>query len=156
MSLTKKKGQAMNEKYDVIETAKQSGNFRVFLQALDATGLKQALKNAGPYTLFAPIDDAFVKMPQSKRETLFKLENRELLQLLLRNHIVLANVSSRELKRLDEITTAGGNELKIESRAGLWLNEAQVLTTDIMASNGVLHSIDTVLMPESKAAAASG
>ena len=146
----------MNEKYDVIETAKQSGNFRVFLQALDATGLKQALKNAGPYTLFAPIDDAFVKMPQSKRETLFKLENRELLQLLLRNHIVLANVSSRELKRLDEITTAGGNELKIESRAGLWLNEAQVLTTDIMASNGVLHSIDTVLMPESKAAAASG
>ena len=156
MSLTKKKGQAMNEKYDVIETAKQSGNFRVFLQALDATGLKQALKNAGPYTLFAPIDDAFVKMPQSKRETLFKLENRELLQLLLRNHIVLANVSSRELKRLDEITTAGGNELKIESRAGLWLNEAQVLTTDIMASNGVVHSIDTVLMPESKAAAASG
>ena len=146
----------MNEKYDVIETAKQSGNFRVFLQALDATGLKQALKNAGPYTLFAPIDDAFVKMPQSKRETLFKLENRELLQLLLRNHIVLANVSSRELKRLDEITTAGGNELKIESRAGLWLNEAQVLTTDIMASNGVVHSIDTVLMPESKAAAASG
>lgn len=145
----------MNEKFDVIETANQSGNFRVFLQALETTGLKQTLKDAGPYTLFAPIDDAFVKLPQSKRENLFKPENRESLQLLLRNHIVLANVPSNQLKRLDEIRTAGGNGLRIESRAGLWLNEAQVLTTDIMASNGVLHSIDTVLVPESQAAAAS-
>ena len=143
----------MNEKYDVIETANQSGNFRVFLQALESTGLKESLKDSGPYTLLAPIDDAFMKMPQSKRETLFKPENRELLQSLLRNHIVLGNLPSSELKRLDEIKAAGGDELRIESRAGLWINEAQVLTTDLMASNGVLHAIDTVLMPESRAAA---
>ena len=62
----------MNEEYDVIETATQSGNFRVLLQALETAGLKESLKDAGPYTLFAPIDDAFVKMPASKRETLFK------------------------------------------------------------------------------------
>jgi transforming growth factor-beta-induced protein len=145
----------MNEKFDVIETATQSGNFRVFLQALETAGLKQSLKDAGPYTVFAPIDDAFVKMPASKCETLFKPENRELLQSLLRHHIVLGKVPSRELKRLDQIQAAGGQELTIESRAGLWINEAQVLTTDLMASNGVLHGIDAVLMPETRAAATS-
>jgi uncharacterized surface protein with fasciclin (FAS1) repeats len=145
----------MNEEFDVIETATQSGNFRVFLQALETAGLKQNLKDAGPYTLFAPIDDAFLKMPASKRETLFKPENKELLQSLLRHHIVLGKVPSSELKRLDQIRTAGGQELTIESRAGLWINEAQVLTTDLIASNGVLHGIDAVLMPESRAAASS-
>jgi uncharacterized surface protein with fasciclin (FAS1) repeats len=145
----------MNEKYDVIETATQSGNFRVFLQALETTGLKQSLKESGPYTLLAPIDAAFIKIPQAKRENLFKPENRELLQSVLRNHIVLGNVPSSDLKRRDEIRTAGGHEVRIETRAGLWVNEAQVLTTDIMASNGVLHAIDTVLIPESRAAAAS-
>jgi uncharacterized surface protein with fasciclin (FAS1) repeats len=153
LRVNKERAVGMNEKYDVIETANQSGNFRVFLQALETTGLKESLKDAGPYTLLAPIDDAFMKMPHSKRETLFKPENRELLQSLLMNHIVLGNLPSRELKRLDEIKAAGGDELRIESRAGLWINEAQVLTTDLMASNGVLHAIDTVLMPESRAVA---
>jgi uncharacterized surface protein with fasciclin (FAS1) repeats len=143
----------MNEKYDVIETATQSGNFRVLLKALETSGFKQALKDSGPYTLFAPIDDAFLKMSQSKRETLFKPENREMLQSLLRNHIVLGNVPSGELKRLDEIRAAGGVDLRIKSRSGLWINEAQVLASDILASNGILHAIDTVLMTETRAAA---
>jgi transforming growth factor-beta-induced protein len=143
----------MNEKYEVIEIANQSGNFRVFLQALEATGLKETLQDSGPFTLLAPVDDAFLKMPQSKRESLFKPENRELLQSVLRDHILHGNVTGKDLKRRDEIRTAGGRELRIESRAGLWINEAQVLTTDIEASNGVLHAIDTVLMPESRAAA---
>jgi len=144
----------MNEKHDVMETANQSGNFCVFLQALETTGLKQSLKEPGPYTLLAPIDDAFANMPKAKLENLFKPENKELLQSLLKNHIVLGNLPCSALKRLDEIRTAGGAELKIESRAGLWFNEAQVLVADVMASNGVLHAIDMVLTPEGRAAAA--
>lgn len=144
----------MNEKQDVIETANQSGNFRVFLQALETAGLKEALKESGPYTLLAPIDDAFVNMSKAKLETLFKPENKGLLQSLLKNHIVPGNLPSSELKRLDEIRTAEGTELRIESRAGLWVNHAQVLTADVMASNGVVHAIDTVLTPESRPAAA--
>lgn len=147
----------MNEKHDVIETANESGNFRIFLQALETTGLKEFLKDAGPYTVLAPIDAAFLKIPQAKREALFKPENRELLESVSRNHIVLGNVPSSDLKRRDEIrTVAAGQELRVEGRgAGLWINEAQVLTTDIRASNGVLHAIDTVLMPENGAAAAN-
>jgi len=145
----------MNEEYDVIERASQAGYFRVFLQALESTGLTQTLKEAGPYTVFAPIDDAFVKMPKAKLEDLFKIENRESLQSLLRNHIVFGKLTSTDLKRHDEIKSAKGEDLIIESRTGLWVNEGQVLTADLMASNGVLHGIDTVLMPESRVAAAS-
>jgi uncharacterized surface protein with fasciclin (FAS1) repeats len=143
----------MSEEYDVIETANQSGNFRVFLQALETTGLKESLKDVGPYTLLAPVDEAFLKIPQANREALFKPENRELLQSVLKDHILHGNMTGKDLKHRDEIRTAGGRELRIESRAGLWINEAQVLTTDIKASNGVIHAIDTVLMPESRAAA---
>src|SRR5215813_14348564 len=147
----------MNEKYDLIETANQSGNFRIFLEALEATGLKEFLQDSGPYTLLAPIDDAFVNIPPAKREILFKPENREVLESVLRNHIILENVPSRALKRRDAIrTAAAGQEVRVEGRgAGLWINEAQVLTTDIIASNGDLHAIYTVLIPESQAAAAN-
>ena len=145
----------MKENYDVIETANQAGNYRVFLQALEAAGLKEALKDAGPYTIFAPVDDAFTKVPKAKLEGLFKTENKESLQSLLRNHIVPGKLLSNELKALDETKTMKGAELKIESRAGLWVNEAKVISPDLQASNGVLHGIDTVLMPQSQTAAAS-
>jgi uncharacterized surface protein with fasciclin (FAS1) repeats len=145
----------MNEKYDVIERARQAGYFRVFLQALEAAGLTETLKEAGPYTIFAPIDDAFIKVSKEKLEALFKIENRESLQTLLRSHIILGNLSSRELKPLYEVNNAMGDALRIDSRAGLWVNEAQVLTADLMASNGVLHGIDAVLMPQTQMAGAS-
>jgi uncharacterized surface protein with fasciclin (FAS1) repeats len=144
----------MNEQYDIIETANQSGNFRVFVQALEVTGLSESLKDSGPYTILAPIDDAFIKMPPSKRATLFNPTNRDSLRSLLKHHIVIGNVPSSDLKRRREIRTAGGEELKIGSVSGLWINEAQVLVTDIKASNGVLHAIDTVLIPEYRAVAA--
>jgi uncharacterized surface protein with fasciclin (FAS1) repeats len=144
----------MKEKYDVVETAGQAGNFRVFLQALESAGLKETLKETGPYTILAPVDDAFVKMPKAKLEDLFKTENRESLQSLLRNHIVAGTLLSTDLKRQDEMRSMKGEELRIESRAGLWVNEAQVITPDLEASNGVLHGIDTVLMPQTKVAAA--
>lgn len=144
----------MNGNYDLIETAKHAGNFRIFLQALEAAGLKATLEETGPYTIVAPVDDAFVKMPQTKLHDLFRRDNREPLGSLLRNHIIAGNLPSKELKRHDELRSVTGEQLRIESRAGLWINEAQVITPDLKASNGVLHGIDTVLMPQSEAAAA--
>lgn len=144
----------MHEKYDVIETASNAGHFRLFLEALEAVGLKETLKEKGPYTILAPVDDAFMKMPQTKLYDLFKTENRESLQSLLRNHIIAGNLPSRDLKRHDEVRSMNGKKLRIESRAGLSVNEAQVITADLEASNGVLHGIDTVLMPQTQAAAA--
>ncbi|HKY30742.1 MAG TPA: fasciclin domain-containing protein [Pyrinomonadaceae bacterium] len=145
----------MKEKYDVIETANQAGNFRVFLQALETAGLKQTLKDAGPYTIFAPVDDAFAKMPKAKVEGLFKTENKESLQSLLRNHVIAGKLLTADLKGRDETRSMKGEALKIDDRAGLYVNQAQVITPDLKASNGVLHGIDTVLMPQAQAAAAS-
>jgi uncharacterized surface protein with fasciclin (FAS1) repeats len=144
----------MKENYDLVELANHAGNFRLFLQALEAAGLKDTLKETGPYTILAPIDDAFVKMPQTKLHDLFKSENRESLRSLVRNHIIAGDLPSRDLKRHDEIGSMNGEELRIESRTGLWVNEAQVITPDLKASNGVLHGIDTVLMPQTQVAAA--
>ena len=144
----------MKEKYDLVETANHTGKFRIFLQALEAAGLKDTLKETGPYTILAPVDDAFIKIPQTKLHDLFKSENRESLRSLLRNHIIAGDLPSRDLKRHDQIRSMNGEELRIESRAGLWANEAQVITPDLKASNGVLHGIDTVLMPQTQAAAA--
>jgi len=86
-------------------------------------------------------------------EDLLKPENKERLQLLVRNHIVPGKLVVSQLKTLDRTKTAQGQELKIESRAGLWINEAKVVSPDLEASNGVLHGIDTVLMPQALGAA---
>ena len=145
----------MNEKYDVVATANQAGNFRVFIQALEAAGLKETLQETGPYTILAPVDDAFVHLPQTELEHLFKTENRASLQAVLKNHIIPGELLSKDLKRRDEIRSVTGDELRIESRgAGLWVNEAQVTIPDVKAMNGVLHGIDTVLIPHAQAAAA--
>lgn len=142
----------MKEKYDLVETANHTGNFRIFLQALEAAGLKDTLKETGPYTILAPVDDAFIKLPQTKLHDLFKSENRDSLRSLLSNHIIAGNLPSRELKRHDELRSMNGEQLRIESRAGLWVNEAQVITPDVEASNGVIHGIHAVLMPQTQAA----
>ncbi|CAN5767050.1 fasciclin domain-containing protein [soil metagenome] len=144
----------MEQNYDLIETAKRSGGFQVFTGAVVDAGLAEALKEMGPYTIFAPTDQAFAKIPRTKLDELLKPENIEILQLLLRNHIVPGNLAVSELKALDKTKTAQGHELKIESRDGLWINEAKVVSPDLEASNGVLHGIDTVLMSKSYEAAA--
>jgi len=144
----------MNENYDLVETANHAGNFRLFLQALEATGLRDTLKDTGPFTILAPVDDAFLKIPQTKLHDLFKTENRESLKSLLRNHIIPGKLLSGEMKEHDEISSMNAEDLIIESHAGLWVNEAQVITPDLKASNGVIHGIDAVIMPQPQAAAA--
>ena len=145
----------MEGNYDIIETATKAGNFQVFTKALADAGLKQPLKEKGPYTIFAPTDEAFVKVSAAKLDDLVKPENKERLQSLLRNHIVLGKLLSSDLKNPDKTKTAQGENLKIQSRAGLWINEARVVSPDLEASNGVLHGIDTVLLPQTKIATAS-
>jgi uncharacterized surface protein with fasciclin (FAS1) repeats len=144
----------VKQNYDVIETARRSGGFLVFTGAVVDAGLADALREMGPYTVFAPTDKAFAKIPRNKLDDLLRPENLARLQLLLRNHIVPGKLRVSELKTLDKARTAQGLELKIESRAGLWINEAKVVSPDLEASNGVLHGIDTVLMPHSYEAAA--
>lgn len=144
----------MKEKYDVIEAADRAGQYRVFLQALDAAGLKKTLKETGRYTILAPVDDAFLKIPQSRLNELFRMENRETLQLLLRNHIINGELSSKELKRRDETRSVKGDLLRIESRTELWVNDARVVNPDLKGTNGVLHGIDTVLIPQAQTVSA--
>ena len=86
----------MNEKYDVVATASQAGNFRVFIQALEAAGLKETLQETGPYTILAPVDDAFVHLPQTELEHLFKTENRASLQAVLKNHLIPGQLLSKD------------------------------------------------------------
>jgi uncharacterized surface protein with fasciclin (FAS1) repeats len=144
----------MNENYDLVETAKHAGNFRVFLQALEVTGLKEALQRTGPYTMLAPVDDAFLKFPINILHDLFKIENRDSLQSVLSNHIIAGNLLSRDLKTGNQIRSMMGDELRIDVRAGLCVNDARVITPDIKASNGVLHGIDALLLPQSRVATA--
>ena len=144
----------MNENYDLVETANHAGNFRLFLQALEAAGLKNTLKETGPFTILAPVDDAFLKIPQTKLHDLFKTENRESLKSLLKNHIIAGKLLSGEMKEHNEISSMNAEDLIIESHAGLWVNEAQVITPDLKAANGVIHGIDAVIMPQTQAAAA--
>jgi len=143
----------MEQKYDLIETALRAGNLEVFTRALEKARLKQTLKETGPYTIFAPTDEAFAK--HLDFEKLLKPEKTYELESLLRHHIVFGKLMSAELKEIHETQNAEGTLLKIESRQGLYVNEGHILLPDLEASNGVVHGIDSVLMPEAKAAASN-
>lgn len=144
----------MKKIYDVVETAKKSGEFQVFTGIVAEAGLEETLKEIGHYTVFVPTDHAFSKVPKSKLDDLLKPANKEQLRSMLKNHIVPGKLTASDLRMLDQTRNAKGDDLKIESRAGLWINEARVVSPDLEASNGVLHGIDTVLMPTSYAATA--
>lgn len=138
----------MKANHDLIETAKRAGKFEVFTRAVAEAGFEETLKKMGPYTLFAPTDQAFARYPKAEFERLLQPQNKDSLQLLLRNHIVPRKLMVTDLKSLDKTINAKGEELKIESRSGVWINEAKILLADLEASNGVLHGIETVLTPQ--------
>lgn len=138
-----------------METAKKSGGFQIFTRAIANAGLEEALKEMGPYTIFAPTDQAFAKIPKNNLDELLKPENKPTLQLLLRNHIVPGKLVADELKTLDKTKSTQGENLEIDARGGLWINEAKIVSPDLEASNGVIHGIDTVLFRKTKVATAS-
>ena len=134
---------------DLIETAQDAGTFTVLLAAVKATGLTPLLTGKGPITLFAPTDDAFSKLPKATLQGLFSPENKEKLKDILAYHIVMGKVTSRDVlgKRLEAVTAEGGT-LLIDGNRGITVDDARVIKADIVADNGFIHVIETVVIPK--------
>jgi uncharacterized surface protein with fasciclin (FAS1) repeats len=134
---------------DIVETAVRAGEFQTLAEALQAAGMVEALRQPGPYTVFAPTDAAFARLPRGQLERLLQPENREQLRALLAYHVVPGTVTSSDLagQRVRQ-TTVGGRDLTINGRGrGVRVNNATVTAPDVTASNGVIHAIDRVLIP---------
>ena len=133
---------------DIVDTAVAAGQFKTLAAALDAAGLVETLKGAGPFTVFAPTDAAFAKLPAGTVETLLKPENKAQLTAILTYHVVPGKVMAADVAKLTEAKTVNGAPVAIKVDGGsVMLNDAKVTATDIASSNGVIHVIDTVLMP---------
>ena len=133
---------------DLVDTA-VAGHFNTLAAALKAAGLVDALKGSGPFTVFAPTDEAFAKLPSGTLENLLKPENKQQLQKILTYHVVAGRVTAEEVVKLDSATTLEGGSISIHAEnGGVMVNNAHVTRADIAASNGVIHVIDTVLLPE--------
>jgi uncharacterized surface protein with fasciclin (FAS1) repeats len=139
-----------SEPGDVVETAVAAGQFKTLAAALEAAGLIDALKGAGPFTVFAPTDEAFAKLPAGTVESLLKPENKEKLKAILLYHVVSGSVTADQVVRLNgqPVKTLQGSSIKVSTAHGVRVDKAKVIQTDIKASNGVIHVIDTVLMPK--------
>jgi uncharacterized surface protein with fasciclin (FAS1) repeats len=133
---------------DIVDTAVEAGQFETLAAALGAAGLVDTLKGEGPFTVFAPTDEAFAKLPDGTVETLLKPENKDQLVAILTYHVVPGKVMSGDIagKKL-EAETVQGSKLSIDAENGVKVDEATVVSADIEASNGVIHVIDSVVMP---------
>jgi len=141
----KNKSNSVNQ--DIVTIAVESGDFTTLAKALTETGLVEALKGEGPFTVFAPTDEAFAKLPKGTIESLLK--DKETLKTILLYHVVAGEVTSKEVVDLTKAETLAGKNVKIKVNKGsVMINDSKVIGADIMASNGVIHVIDTVLIPE--------
>ena len=133
---------------DIVDTAVEAGQFKTLAAALDAAGLVSTLKGAGPFTVFAPTDEAFAKLPAGTVENLLKPENKDQLSAILTYHVVPGRVMSADVAEIDEARTVNGEMIDIEvDGSSVKVNDATVTAADIAASNGVIHVIDTVILP---------
>jgi uncharacterized surface protein with fasciclin (FAS1) repeats len=133
---------------DIVDTAMTAGTFSTLVTAVTTAGLLEALKSPGPFTVFAPTDDAFSKLPSGTVESL--LEDILTLRKVLEYHVVSGKVTAADVSKLDKATTVEGSDLKIDASNGsVKVNDATVVTADVEAENGVIHVIDTVLLPAS-------
>jgi uncharacterized surface protein with fasciclin (FAS1) repeats len=136
-------------KKDIVETAVAAGDFKTLATALQAAGLVDTLKGAGPFTVFAPTDEAFAKLPAGTVEDLLKPENKQKLVSILTYHVLPGDVMAKDVVKLSEAKTVNGKDLKIMAQGGKVMVEgANVTKTDIQCSNGVIHVIDSVLLPQ--------
>ncbi len=136
------------EKKDIVDTTVGAGTFKTLAAALTAAGLVDTLKGKGPFTVFAPTDEAFAKLPKGTVEDLLKPENKAKLVSILTYHVVAGSVKAADVVKLTSAKTVEGSEVKIKvDGANVMINDAKVTKTDIEASNGVIHVIDTVIMP---------
>jgi uncharacterized surface protein with fasciclin (FAS1) repeats len=138
-------------KQDIVDTAVANGQFKTLAAALNAAGLVNTLKGRGPFTVFAPTDDAFAKLPPGTLDDLLKPENKGKLTAILTYHVVPGAVTSRQVTNLKEAKTVNGSMLQVSTRDGkVMINNADVVKPDIETSNGVIHVIDAVLLPPAK------
>ncbi len=133
---------------DIVDTAVAAGSFTTLVAAVEAAGLVETLKGEGPFTVFAPTDDAFAALPEGTVETLLLEENKDQLVSILTYHVVPGKVMSGDLTNGMMATTAQGGDLTIMTEGGVTVNGANVVTADIEASNGVIHVIDSVILPQ--------
>jgi uncharacterized surface protein with fasciclin (FAS1) repeats len=134
---------------DIVDTAVGAGSFTTLAAALEAAGLVDTLKGEGPFTVFAPTDEAFAALPEGTVENLLKPENKDKLIAVLTYHVVPGAVEAADVVKLDSAETVNGESVTIEaSDAGVTVDNANVIKTDIMTSNGVIHVIDAVILPK--------
>lgn len=134
------------EKKDIVDTAVAAGSFKTLAKALTEAGLVETLKGKGPFTVFAPTDEAFAKLPKETLEAVLK--DKKKLAAILTYHVVSGKVMAKDVVKLHEAKTVNGKDVKIDATSGVKVNNAKVVKTDIECSNGVIHVIDTVLIPE--------
>jgi uncharacterized surface protein with fasciclin (FAS1) repeats len=150
------KKSSMKEAADIVETAMANKNFSTLVTALKAADLVEALQGEGPFTVFAPTNQAFAELPEGTLENLLKSENKAKLQAILKYHVVSGKVTAKDVIKLEEAKTLQGAKVGIQTEDGTVMLEgktvASVTKTDIMASNGVIHVIDAVLMPPAQTA----
>lgn len=135
---------------NIFFTLKNAGNFKTLIKAVEAAGLVDTLKGAGPFTVFAPTDEAFGRLPAGELEALLKPENKERLKAVLIHHVVAEQLSAADLAGLRETRTLKRAALRIDAAGGLKVGDANVVRADLAASNGVIHVIDAVLSPGDK------
>jgi uncharacterized surface protein with fasciclin (FAS1) repeats len=135
---------------DIVDTAVEAGSFKTLVAAVTAAGLVDTLKGAGPFTVFAPTDEAFAKLGDAAIADLLKPENKAKLTSILTYHVVPGKVLAADLKDGMEAATVEGGMVKFDLKSGAMVNDAKIVTADIMTTNGVIHVVDTVLMPAMK------
>ncbi|WP_425439849.1 fasciclin domain-containing protein [Paraferrimonas sedimenticola] len=134
---------------DIVDVAVENGSFNTLVAAVQAGELVDTLKGDGPFTVFAPTDEAFAKLPEGTVEMLLKPENKDKLVAVLTYHVVPGKVTAADVVNVDRATTVQGQAIMVNAEGGkVMINDAQVLATDVKASNGVIHVIDTVLIPQ--------
>jgi uncharacterized surface protein with fasciclin (FAS1) repeats len=136
--------------HDIVDTAVAAGSFKTLVAAVTAADLGATLKGAGPFTVFAPSDDAFAKLPAGTVDDLIKPENKAKLVSILTYHVVPGKVMASDVAgKTMQVKTVQGAEIAVDGTHGVTINGAKVVTADIQATNGVIHVIDTVIMPPS-------
>lgn len=136
---------------DIVDTAIAAGSFKTLTRALEAADLVERLKGNGPYTVFAPTDAAFARLPAGTLERLLKPENKMQLQRILTYHVVSGKVMSADVAKLQSATAVSGDTIAIAANSnGVMVDRAQVVQADIAATNGIIHVIDQVILPAEK------
>jgi uncharacterized surface protein with fasciclin (FAS1) repeats len=136
---------------DIVETAVAAGSFKTLAKALQAADLVSTLKGTGPFTVFAPTDEAFAALPPGTLENLLKPENKAKLQRILTYHVVSGKVTASDVVKLKSANAVSGDAIRIATEnGGVTVDGANVIKTDIAASNGIIHVIDAVILPRDK------